>query len=297
MSIWQQIFNKNPTPLHKKPARTWLARARQWLSEFAERVQNTVSSPSTASIQEPPPIYEEPTTHSTPFESSPDPHAVMFTTTFLFLGHFAKCDGRVSEQEIALAEAIMMHWPLNPSQRQEAITLFQQGKRGDFNIDSTLTTFYKHCKIYKRLIRRFIEMQLRMAYADGLPSPAARVLLAHLCQQLDFSPTRFEALEAFIRRHQTPYRVEPKIPKNHQTAKRRATFNPAILEAYNLLGVEIDANEEQIRLAYRRLLSQYHPDKLVSRSASPEQLQQATEKTRQIKTAYDRIKAAHTPSS
>ncbi|MTI73706.1 MAG: J domain-containing protein [Stenotrophomonas sp.] len=57
---------------------------------------------------------------------------------------------------------------------------------------------------------------------------------------------------------------------------------------YRELGVTREASDAEIDLAYRRLISQYHPDKLAG--AAPELLAQAEKKARQINAAYDRIK-------
>jgi len=57
---------------------------------------------------------------------------------------------------------------------------------------------------------------------------------------------------------------------------------------YRELGVTREATDAEIDLAYRRLISQYHPDKLAG--AAPELRAQAEKKARQINAAYDRIK-------
>ena len=61
---------------------------------------------------------------------------------------------------------------------------------------------------------------------------------------------------------------------------------------YQTLGVKRDANPDEIKLAYRRLVKQHHPDKLASRSVSSLEMAHATEKTREITAAYERIRQA-----
>ena len=59
---------------------------------------------------------------------------------------------------------------------------------------------------------------------------------------------------------------------------------------YRVFGLTAEASDAEVDLAYRRLISQYHPDKVSG--AAPELQQQAETKSREINTAYDRIKAA-----
>ena len=54
-----------------------------------------------------------------------------------------------------------------------------------------------------------------------------------------------------------------------------------------MLGVDPAASQAEIDSAYRRLISQYHPDKVAG--AAPELREAAERKAREINAAYDRI--------
>src|SRR5690606_26954415 len=64
-----------------------------------------------------------------------------FETLFLLLGHLAKADGRVSEEEVAHTEEIFRQMRLDAGQRQRAIELFRRGAAPDFDLVGTLATF------------------------------------------------------------------------------------------------------------------------------------------------------------
>lgn len=65
---------------------------------------------------------------------------------------------------------------------------------------------------------------------------------------------------------------------------------PRRLKAYDVLGVAPDASDAEIDQAYRKLISQYHPDRVAG--AAPELRAQAESRAADINAAYDRIRKA-----
>ncbi|WP_133478221.1 J domain-containing protein [Cognatilysobacter segetis] len=65
-------------------------------------------------------------------------------------------------------------------------------------------------------------------------------------------------------------------------------------DPYRTLGISDEANDAEIQQAWRRLMSQYHPDKFAT--AAPELRQRAEKRTREINAAYDRIQAMRRPA-
>ncbi|MEO5343115.1 MAG: co-chaperone DjlA [Gammaproteobacteria bacterium SHHR-1] len=207
-----------------------------------------------------------------------------FTATFSVMGAVAKSDGHVTREEIALAESVIRDMELNPSQREIAIRLFNEGKSADFPLDEVIEQLRRECRRRKNLLRMFIEIQLQGAYADGALHPAEEALLLRLCRQLGLSELSFRLLRQ---------RMEAERRFSGSTGRgQRARSGPRLEAAYQLLGLTRQASEAEIKRAYRRLMSQHHPDKLVSKGLPEEMIKVAEQKTIEIKQAYEQIKAA-----
>ncbi len=205
--------------------------------------------------------------------------AAFFTATFSVMGHIAKVDGRVSEDEIEFAEAVMAHMELGADQRRVAIRLFREGKQEGFDLDATLDQFRRECHRRLTLLQMFLEIQLHAAYADGVLDATERQVLLHIFDRLGFSQRDFAHLEAMIRgaAHFGP-------------DARPAPVKELLAEAYEVLGVEASASDGEVKRAYKRLMSQHHPDKLVAKGLPEEMMKLANEKTQEIKSAYDLIR-------
>lgn len=62
---------------------------------------------------------------------------------------------------------------------------------------------------------------------------------------------------------------------------------------YRILGITEDATDAEVEQAYRRMISQYHPDKLVG--VAEDLRRQAEDKASAINAAYARIQAMRKP--
>ena len=61
-------------------------------------------------------------------------------------------------------------------------------------------------------------------------------------------------------------------------------------DAYRALGVESTATDKEVKRAYRKLMSEHHPDKLIAKGVPEAMIKLATERTQEIQTAYELIR-------
>ena len=66
----------------------------------------------------------------------------------------------------------------------------------------------------------------------------------------------------------------------------------SLQQSYASLGIKAEASTQEIKRAYRKLVSQYHPDKLVSQGLPEEMMEMSKKRVREINAAYDKIKAS-----
>jgi DnaJ like chaperone protein len=201
-----------------------------------------------------------------------------FDTAFAVMGFVAKSDGRVSESEIAAARTIMQGLHFDEAHVARAIAAFTRGKQPDYPIDSDIARLVQVCRSRPDLLGLFLEIQMRAVLAGEGLEGSRRRLVTEIGRRLGFVDPQIAALEGLLRRQAGHSGPQPTGPEGMGVA-----------QAYSVLGVASSASDAEVKKAYRRLMSENHPDKLVARGL-PESMQDlAKEKTQRIREAYDVI--------
>ena len=202
---------------------------------------------------------------------------LFFEVAFEVMGHVAKVDGRVSEDEIRVARGIMHGMRLSPEQVHEAIQHFTRGKSGGYPLEQRLGDLAAHVGGRDELARAFVQIQLQAAIGAGEIDSAKRQLLWRVANALHVGRAEVAQLEAAVRAYQ-------------QRGARAAAATTSLDDAYRVLGVAASASDDEVKKAYRRLVSRHHPDKLVARGLPESMAGVAEQKTREILAAYETIK-------
>jgi DnaJ like chaperone protein len=206
---------------------------------------------------------------------------VFFRATFRAMGHVAKADGRVTPQEIDAARDAMRRFSLNERDMRLAMDLYTEGKHPDFPLDAELRGLRLAAEGREDLTRLFVQIQLEAALQGGGLNPASRAILARMCDALGITALEFAALEAMARMRS---RAGAGTSQTAESASSR------LADAYQVLGVAAAASDADVTLAYRRLVSQNHPDKLVANGLPESMIEAAHERTRRILEAYELIR-------
>lgn len=199
---------------------------------------------------------------------------------FQMMGHLAKIDGRVSEDEIRAARSVMHRLGFGPAQVQRAIASFNTGKRPDFSVLNTVRELRRvdARRADARVV--FVRLLLEVSLSKGRLPQQERTAIWAICRELDIGRVELAQLEAMIRA-QKGFRRSP--AGDADTARVRA--------AYQVLGVGQSASNDEIKKAYRRLMNQIHPDKVAPTNPDAAVLAEAERRTREVRSAYELLKA------
>lgn len=233
------------------------------------------------------------------------------TALFRVMGHLAKADGRVNEQEIEAANALMRQLELTDDRRQMAIRQFSEGKSSGYSLSQDLTLWERTLPVaqQERVVRSLIEF----ARADKPVCRAERKVIKAVTEALGWSPWQYywqlyrqsddslwtadgslwtadgsnKKANGSHRKAGARGKASKSVP--FKSSKQRAA-DAALAAAYRTLGVSEQAPDADIKRAFRKLMSECHPDKLQAQGVSEEALQRAKAKAQDIQMAYALIR-------
>lgn len=247
-------------------------------------------------------LYELGSVNFSFFDKKLTRQSLFMQTTFSVLGHLSKAKGRVTEDDIQLAKNLMSQMQLDDLGRRLAQDAFNRGKQPDFPLAQVIREFRIGCGQRADLLRMFLHVQVQAAFADDALHQNEKDVLFTIAEELGVSRPQFEqmlAMEIAARQfsqggfyRQQSYQQQSDYRQQNQSYNRsyqRTSSGPTIDDAYKVLGVSANDDQQTVKRAYRRLMNENHPDKLVSKGLPKEMLEMAKEKTQQIQAAYELI--------
>jgi DnaJ like chaperone protein len=208
--------------------------------------------------------------------------ASFFETTFLLCGYLAKVDGRISKSEIAVTEQFIAQLGLSAEQRQRAIDFFRRGAAPDFSMDAAVAAFVQTCGPQRQLQQTLLLLLISLAQADDGLQPAEHAALVKIANAMGMSTVQLEQLLRMVQaqdqfQHGQSYTSSPSSGNELESA-------------YTALGVASSVSDKELKQAYRRLMSENHPDKLMAKGVPEEMIKLATRRSQEIQAAYEVVK-------
>lgn len=204
----------------------------------------------------------------------------MIESVFSIMGALCKADSVISRDEIDTVEKIFTMLHLNDQQRRLAKDAFNNGKQENFDLDGAVDRFARISRGRAPLIQLFLQLQCMAVAADGQFHPAEHALLVRVATRLGLSEQDVAQLESLLR------------AATSGASGSSRPIQDRLADAYVALGITESASPAEIKRAYRKLISQNHPDKLAARGLPESMRAVAEERSRELNAAYDLIKSA-----
>jgi DnaJ like chaperone protein len=196
-------------------------------------------------------------------ECKPDPEDGDFTAAVVGLAaKMAGADGRATRSE---AQAFRAAFEIAPEDKQSVDRLFALAQESVHGFEAYARRIGKRYRAKPCLLEDVLDILFHIASADGAITPDERAYLARVAELFGFTHTEWRRIEA-------------------------GHMGIAANDPYAVLGLEPDAEDTAIRSAWRRLVADNHPDRLIARGAPAEFLRVAHDKTAALNTAYAQIR-------
>lgn len=199
---------------------------------------------------------------------------------FHSIGHLAKADGRVTENEIRATRALMHRLGLGPVEARQAMAWFEAGKKPDYPLRSKAREMRAGAARNPQARALFVRLLMEIALADTSIHHRERLVLWTVCTEFDISRVELAQLEAMLR-----------AQRGFRRSAAGDVDSRRLSAAYQTLGVADSSSNDDIKAAYRRLMNKNHPDKISPANPDSAVLVEAQRRTREVRVAYEMLKA------
>lgn len=190
---------------------------------------------------------------------------IFFTAVFSMLAKITKADGQVTDNEISTIETFMKRdLQLDANGQQTAINIFRQAVTSSESFEAFATQFYSVFSTQRHIVDLMMDILLRVSVSDGQVSSEEEQMLSSAAGIFNYSDAEYSRLRARYIKEANKY--------------------------YAVLKCDETASNEEIKKQYRKLVTEYHPDKIQAKGLPEEFIKLANDKFKEIQDAYDHIK-------
>jgi DnaJ like chaperone protein len=207
----------------------------------------------------------------TGFVDSPMSHTessqfTFFVATFSMLAKLARADGRVSQAEIDTIRQFMIYdLNLPPESQQIAMNIFQTALHSPQSFEEFASQFFGQFHAQPQILQLMMDILYRVSVADGQLNPAEERILATASRIFGIDDSHYRSYGSSAKASDTD-------------------------RYYTLLGCSRSDSDETIKKQYRKMASDFHPDKIIAKGLPEEFVKFANDKFKDIQEAYEAIK-------
>ncbi len=191
--------------------------------------------------------------------------SIAFTIGVIALSaKMAKADGQVTRSEVDEFKRIFR---VPPGEEKNVARIFDLARQDMAGYDAYAAQIARLFRGRPQVLEDLLGGLFRIAMADGIFHPGEDQFLQHVAQIFGFNEHDYARLKA-----------------SHIGSDGG--------DPYLILGVDNRATDAEVKAAYRNLVRENHPDKLIAEGVPEEFIDIATDKLAKINDAYDRIAKA-----
>jgi DnaJ like chaperone protein len=190
--------------------------------------------------------------------------AAYFISLFSILGKLSKIDGVVTTHEIAVTERFINSLPIADREKQFAREIFSEAKNSPYSIEDFAIQFYQTTRQQPAVLYSLFDLLFQIAAADGTLHPAEESALRRIKDTFQLSDEQFN--------------------------NTKSVYFKDLDRYYKILNCRPESTNDEIRSSYKKLVKDFHPDRIISKGLPEEFTDFATKRFREIQEAYERIK-------
>jgi len=208
----------------------------------------------------------DPQTRSIPgpeFGQAEQAQATYFISLFSILGKMSKIDGLVTKDEIAVVQGFINTLPMEEREKQFARQVFNEAKNSQYAIEDFADQLYLAIQNQPALVISFFSLLFKIAAADGRLHPAEENALKSIKLIFRLSDRQYDDI--------------------------KAVYFQELDKHYKMLNCTPDSSIEEIKSNYKKLVKDFHPDKIMSKGLPEEFIEFAEGRFREIQESYEKI--------
>lgn len=187
---------------------------------------------------------------------------IAFTIGVIVLGaKMAKADGKVTRDEITAFKQVFR---IPPEETKNVGRLFNQARKDAGGFEPYAKQLGRMFQHNPAVLEELLDGLFHIAHADGQVTPDEVSYLEQIAVIFGFNTAQWDRIHA-------------------------SNMGPNDSDPFEILGVSRDDSDGDIKAAYRNLVRENHPDRLMAQGMPAEFVQLANEKLAKINAAYDTI--------
>jgi len=190
--------------------------------------------------------------------------ATYFISLFSILGKLSQIDGAVTREEIAVVDGFINSLPMADREKQFARQIFNEAKDSRYSMEDFATQLYQAVGAQPALLLSFLDLLFQIAAADGQFHPAEEAALKSVRDIFKVSNQQFEDI--------------------------KAVYFKDFDKFYKMLNCSPASSNEEIKSNYKKLVKDFHPDKIISKGLPEEFIDFASNRFREIHESYEKIR-------